>query len=486
MALSRHTLPRLGWLLAGALAWRLILFVGPQGSDDLAYSEHARALAAGEYAAVPDIFAQRLGYLGPVALVYAILGAGPFQLVLVNLAASLAGVALTFLVARRLLEERGAWIAAAFVALTPVDVHLATEAHTDMPLAALTTASLLLLLQARETEESRRFFAAGLALGLAHLVKESAFLALPVLLLLAGRPWPRIVMVLVGFSAPVLLEAAAYGVALGNPLFRIEATREVQTRAMQALLETSFGTGTRLLDACRGLFDPTRSASFGLLAPLAVAGAGLALRGREHRLAPALLWSGILLVLLLLWPITLVPYRPALAPHPRIFQVVVPPMAILAAFAVLRIRSRAAAGTLLALAGLAAVGGAVLKHADARAATAAARLAWARLGEAPAVVSDPRTCGLFRLYDGYRSPDRWRTWSQPAPRTAAVWVVNETMIGRLRDWYAIEPPAGFPPRDAALVFEERLPTRVRLRSLVSGRGAQAVGDRLALYESPAP
>lgn len=483
---SAGTPGRLALLLGAALAWRLLLFVGPQGSDDLAYSEHARALSAGDYRPVPDIFALRVGYIGPIALIYATVGAGPLQLVLVNLAASLAGIALTFLVARRLVEERGAWIAAALVAATPIDVHLATEAHTDMPLGALTTASVLLLLGAREKEDPRRFFAAGLVLGLGHLVKESAFLALPLLLLLAGRSWRRILILLGGFAAPILLEMAAYGAALGDPFFRITSTRTVQARAMEALLGAHGGSGARLVDALRGLLDPSRCAVFGLLVPVAAAGAILAIGGRERRLAPALLWSVIVLALLLLWPVTLVPYRPAVAVHPRIFQVVVPPLAILAAFAVLRIRSRPAAGAVLALLGFAAVGGALLMHADARAVSAGARVAWDHLGDARVVVSDPRTIGLFRLYDGYRVSRRWALWDETVPEKEAVWVVNRTMIRRLREWYGTTPPAGFPPPDAAEAVRKTLPVRRRIRDMLSGINPPPEGDAVILYRPPAP
>ena len=63
-------------LMGVALAWRLILFVGPTGSDDLNYSESARQISEGDFQPGASIFSLRLGYVGAIGFVYALFGAG--------------------------------------------------------------------------------------------------------------------------------------------------------------------------------------------------------------------------------------------------------------------------------------------------------------------------------------------------------------------------------------------------------------------------
>src|SRR6185503_2394937 len=164
--------PAFRWtaLLAGALAWRLILFVGAQGSDDLAYSRAAWTVAGGVAPVDQGIHGNRIGYVGLIGALYALFGAGSFSLVLLNLVSSVAEVALARLVAREFLDDEGAWLAAVLVALLPVHVFYATEAHPDLPVAALTTLSALLFLRARKADSAALYLASGLALGSAHLM----------------------------------------------------------------------------------------------------------------------------------------------------------------------------------------------------------------------------------------------------------------------------------------------------------------------------
>src|SRR5262245_57444912 len=138
---------RWGALLGGALAWRLLLFVGAQGSDDLAYSEAAWSVSCLAFPANHGIHGARMGYVGTIGLLYGLFGAGTFSLVVLNLTASVAEVALARLVAREFLDDAGAWLAAILVAVLPAHVFYATEAHPDMPTAALTTLSALLFLR---------------------------------------------------------------------------------------------------------------------------------------------------------------------------------------------------------------------------------------------------------------------------------------------------------------------------------------------------
>ena len=129
--------PAVRWsaLLGGALAWRLLLFIGPQGSDDGVYSDMARDVLSGSHRIAADVFSTRMGYIGSIAASYGILGAGPFTLVLPNLVFSLAGIALAFRIAREFTDEAGAWRTAALLAIFPLDVFFATDIRTRIDTA---------------------------------------------------------------------------------------------------------------------------------------------------------------------------------------------------------------------------------------------------------------------------------------------------------------------------------------------------------------
>jgi 4-amino-4-deoxy-L-arabinose transferase-like glycosyltransferase len=475
----------IGWalLLGGAAAWRLLLFVGPLGSDDLAYAENARALAEGTWTLRPDIFGLRLGYTGPTAGLFALFGAGPFLLVLPNLAASVAEVALARQLARRFLDDAGAWLAAVLVAVAPAHVHFATEAHPDAPVAALTTAALLLFL--------KRFpVGAGLALGAAHLMKEPAFFGLAVLAAFAGRARRGdLLRALAGFAAVAALESLAYAAASGDPLYRVHAVGREQAGTMgSALYQAAVPTGRRtLLDVPAMLFAPwSGSWSFFAFLPLAaLGGAAVSCAARERRGRALAAGAAALLALLAFWPISLSPYRPAMVAHPRIFLVLVAPLAILAVRGLRALPRRAEAAALLA--GLAvALASAVVLRVDARRWSAGARAAWPALLAGEVVASDPRTTGLFRLYAGYRDAGRWADWDGPPPRGPHVLVVNETWSRTLDAWYGVRPPAWAREPASPPALELRLPPRRSLRGRLTGATPAGPGDRVAVHRRGPP
>jgi 4-amino-4-deoxy-L-arabinose transferase-like glycosyltransferase len=459
-------------LLGGALAWRLLLFSGPNGSDDLAYSDAAARLAAGG-GLTPSIHGLRLGYVGPLAAVYALFGIGSFGLVVFNLAASVADVALARLLARTWLDDAGAWIAAALVALLPLHVFHATEAHPDLPLAALLSLSAWLLLRSIAHDRALLYAAVGAALGAAHLVKESAFLAFAALTALAGRPRPKLLWVPAVFAAVVLLEAAFFAVATGDPLFRVSTVRSIQPGALAAL-----AAGPGPLEAAATFFWPGSAmfTAYGLLALLAAGGAGLAVGRRELR-APVL-WAAALLVLPAVWPLSLSPYRPAMLAYPRIFLPAAAPLAILAA-AVLRRLPRQAFVAAAVLTAAVALPSAVLLRTDARQLSAGARLAHAALGRQD-VLTDPRTAGLLRLYDGGPGRRLVADWSDPPPARPHVRLYNGTWLRNLKRWYGQEPPEGFFPGGPPFLDAE-VGGRLRLRPLFAGRVERSAGDALRAW-----
>jgi 4-amino-4-deoxy-L-arabinose transferase-like glycosyltransferase len=479
--------PKARWalLLGGALAWRLLFFIGPQASDDQAYSDLAQAIRTGTFHLSPNIFSTRLGYLASIALGYGLFGAGPFTLVLPNLAFSMAGIVLAFLLTRELLDERRAWAVALLTAAAPPDVFLATEAHTDLPLAVLFSAALLLYLRAMKSGRTSGFLLAGLALGVAHLFKESAFFGLAAVAAVAAKLRRQDGAVVAGFAAVVLAESVGLGLATGDPLYRLHSVRSSQAGSIAAL-EGAGGMGfLRPLLALLEFVDPSSQALslFGLLPLLALGGVALALRTRSAPLLQCTRWMSVLILLSVFWPITLVPYRPALWNHPRIFAIAEVPMAILAVALLDR-----ATGWPRRLGAFALAASFVLctvtLHADARRTTAGARLAFdgpLRSGAEP-VVADPRTTYLFRLYDGYRDTRPWRDWGTLG--RGELRVVNDAPIRNLRQWYGFSPPPGFEPAGTEPIRRILVPARVRLRPLLLGRVERVGDDEVRIYSVP--
>jgi hypothetical protein len=480
--------PAFRWtaLLAGALAWRLVLFVGAQGSDDLAYSRAAWTLAGGAVPVEQGIHGNRIGYVGVIGALYALFGAGSFALVFLNLAASVAEVALARLVAREFLDDGGAWLAAVLVALLPVHVFYATEAHPDLPLAALTTLSALLFLRARKSDALGLYLASGLALGAGHLVKETAFFGLAALAALGGRPRRRSLTVLAGFAAVVVLEMVFFWSAAGDPLHRLRGSGAQQAQIMTSefYLRTA-PTFRRLVADVPAMFFWPGNANFtyfSLLPLLALGGAVEAWRRRDVPLRGPAGWALGLAALLTFWPVTLLPYRPAMVAFPRIFLVAAVPLAILAASLLRRIPFRAAAPAFGASA-LLALGAALVLHGDGRRESAGARIAHAATRDLP-VVSDPRTIEFLRLYDGYRPGRELRFWDAPAPAAPHYRVVNGIWIRNIRTWNGISPPAGFEDPGVAPLRTESIPGRLRLRSLLRGSIERVGTEELRIYKLP--
>ena len=477
---------RWGALIGGALAWRLILFVGAQGSDDLAYSEAAWTISCGAFPANQGIHGARIGYVGIIGALYALFGAGTFSLVCFNLASSLAEVGLTRLVAREYLDDAGAWLAAALVAILPVHVFHATEAHPDVPTAALTTLSVLLFLRALKTDSVRGFLVSGAALGAAHWMKESAFMGLAALALLGGRPRPRALWAVAGFAGMVVLESCLFWAATGDPGYRIRTVRAMQGEIMNAgfYLQSAPTLRRLLLDVPLMFFWVGEGSfvHFALAPTLALVGAVWAWKRGDATLRGPILWAVSLLLLLTFWPIRLVPYRPAMVAFPRIFLVAAVPMAILAASALRRLPARGWAPVfgIVVAAGLA---GALVLHSDGRRESAGARLAHPLTQDRP-VVSDPRTIQFFRLYDGYFHHRSLVSWKSPTPAEPHYRVVNGVWIRNLRTWSGLHPPEGFGAPGVSPFRTEVIPGRIRLRSLLRGRVERVGTEELRIYRVP--
>jgi 4-amino-4-deoxy-L-arabinose transferase-like glycosyltransferase len=130
-----------------------------------------------------------VGYSGLLALFYAIFGPSPLVAPILNALLGALLVALVHRLARRVVSENRARIAAGLCALHPGLIAFSALVMSELLAATLLLAALLVALRYRQG--LRGTLAAGALLGLAALVRPVSLLALPLLFVLYEGPWPR-------------------------------------------------------------------------------------------------------------------------------------------------------------------------------------------------------------------------------------------------------------------------------------------------------
>jgi hypothetical protein len=131
----------------------------------------------------------------------------------------LAGVILTFWLARECrLSERGAFIAALLLATSPVYLFMSLTLMSDTPSLVWVTAAVLLAW--RSSRASGYAVAAGVALGIAVLIRPTNLLALvPIVVCLGAAPRQWLLLVAGGVPAALFLAShnmAVYGAPIAN------------------------------------------------------------------------------------------------------------------------------------------------------------------------------------------------------------------------------------------------------------------------------
>ena len=199
------------------------------GSDDARYVAVAQNLAGGS---LPDgeseWFGSRAVFLWPVALVFRLAGADDYRAAAWPLACSLLAIAAAFLVGRELAGRRPALIAAALVAVAPLEVLWATRLRPDAVMPAFVALAVWAALRARRGRHAGWWLVgAGLFLGAAWSARESALLMLPVVVYAAWptlRAMPRRAGALAAGLGTIPLALVLVFAADGRPLWPLTAT----------------------------------------------------------------------------------------------------------------------------------------------------------------------------------------------------------------------------------------------------------------------
>lgn len=174
-------------------------FVG----DEALFSHWGLLIATGKDVALnSEIVDKPPVFFYTLAVFFRLFGASEAVARLPNILASAAGIVIVYAAARRLYGLPTAVLSALLLALSPFDIQSAPTAFTDPLMAVLTSASCLLALKGH-------FLAAGLAMGLAAMTKQTAVFVLPLLAMaiLASRSRT-------GLSRAALAVGAGLGIAL--------------------------------------------------------------------------------------------------------------------------------------------------------------------------------------------------------------------------------------------------------------------------------
>lgn len=222
-ASGRRRVPAVALVLAAALVALALNPLGYRGggADDWHYLEAARCAAAHGLCPPADHWWARLPLVGPMGLALAALGESRAVLAIVPLAYAAAALACFTLLVARLWGRAEAIVAGALLATTPAAALAYLQPNVDLPELAFLLGAALAFQSAAAGGRRSWAAAAGALLGLAILTRPTALAALPILaLFIAAHPPLRRLAApaLLGLAAPLLLEAAFYGLWLGEPL----------------------------------------------------------------------------------------------------------------------------------------------------------------------------------------------------------------------------------------------------------------------------
>jgi hypothetical protein len=232
-------------ILAGvvlvALGIRLIWFQGVGTSDTLMNVQYAYDIHNGDFPTNGNQANSRLGLLIPVSVLYGVFGVSELSSALYPLALSLLGVVLIFLFGKLLFNEKIGLIAAALLAIYPLDVLYATRLMSDVPSAVFGALSVYLFLIGEKSGKGWKSWAlyglSGMSLGISFSIREMAVVTM--LFFLGYVAYTRKIRISYGFAAVgflfiLLLEMMFFLAHTGNPLYRFSSIGDYYVESIRA------------------------------------------------------------------------------------------------------------------------------------------------------------------------------------------------------------------------------------------------------------
>ena len=164
------------FIIIFALIIRLHFFVGMNLNDDLCYLNSAYDITQGEFTLNEWIFSPRIMMHYPIAFFYAIFGISDFSGALYILLCSLGNVAVAYFIGKTLFNSKVGLMSAFLMSFFPIEVLFGTTIVPDPPVAFFMGLSVCLFLMGEKKNKIFFYILAGLAIGLAWLVKSLAIL----------------------------------------------------------------------------------------------------------------------------------------------------------------------------------------------------------------------------------------------------------------------------------------------------------------------
>lgn len=299
--MTRRAVPTwaaLGAILLVGVAVRAAAFTGPSfsyGSDESRFIGVAQNLANGFFPeGDTEWFGTRIVLIWPVAGIFHILGAGDVTATIWPLVGSLVSLVAAYLLGRDLASRRVGLVAAALVAVAPLEALAGARLRPDAIMPGLIGLAVWLALRAGRGWLPGAALA-GLALGAAWSVRESALVMTPIVLM-AGWPAGRrgLATGAAGVAVMPVLAAITFAIGAGEPLRPLigagtegEWRDPVSAFSLDASYAAAIGRAT--LDAGSALF---------LLAPVAIGAMCVLVYRRDRRaVLPGvwLAWTGLYL-----------------------------------------------------------------------------------------------------------------------------------------------------------------------------------------------
>ena len=295
MSVTPLSRPQWGWAAAIALtaiALRLAFMGGIMGSDDLSLASLALRLLDDGWRLPLGHYEARMGLILPLAGIFSIFGVGIAQLVAIPFLASLLGLLFAFLIGRRLFGPSVGLVAAAALAIYPMDIEFAGLYFPDLIVGVALAGAFLAALRGSDRPQDWWYgLIGGAAWAFAYFVKiDVVFFGLVLALGWAlGFIRFRVLLAIAATTGGIVLaELLAYWIAAGNPLYRVNLEHVAANEMLAA------GHDYRdILTYPRTMFLNFQNS--GLLFYFLIPSLILAVRRRDK---PALLMAGWLLILL--------------------------------------------------------------------------------------------------------------------------------------------------------------------------------------------
>ncbi|MBC7636996.1 MAG: glycosyltransferase family 39 protein [Acetobacteraceae bacterium] len=239
-----HVSTMLAVIVAGAFLLRLVFGAGMSGNDDLTLGNIALALLERGPELPKMHYEARLGLTYPLAAVFWVFGHGVWQLILLPMIFSMAGIWLAFWIGRDLFDAQTGLVAAAVVAFYRMDARFAALFFPDIFHGVAMAGAFALALAARHSPRGDLLAViAGTAWAYAYYVKVDAFFLCFVLFYAAMAGfvlWRHLAIVFCTTGVLVGVELATYGLMLGRPFYHAEldkiASNEIGAEKYQNML----------------------------------------------------------------------------------------------------------------------------------------------------------------------------------------------------------------------------------------------------------